>query len=141
AVAQTGQPPAAPLVEGTAAAPEPAAKEPAAAMAAPTKQAAETKPAKPAKPAREPGVWRGQTVAKWVQLAVLWGFGAVAVAGILVLAARGVTTLPGVPEWMERYPGHYDLPEGAEPGFPWWARWTYTFNIFLMALIIQSGLR
>ena len=56
-----------------------------------------------------------------------------------MLAARGVTTLPGVPAFLERYPGEYHLPETAESGFPWWAQWTHFLNIFLMVLIIRSG--
>lgn len=81
-----------------------------------------------------------KTLTQWVKLGVLGAVGAVVAAGILVLAARGVTTLPGVPEWMERYPGEYDLPESSTPGFPWWARWSHFLNIFLMVLIIRSGL-
>ena len=67
--------------------------------------------------------------------------GLVAAAGIIVLAARGVTTLPGVPEFLERYPGEYHIPEFVEPGFPGWVRWTHFLNIFFMVLIIRSGLQ
>lgn len=99
------------------------------------------KPAKPAKPAREPRVIGSRSLSQWVKLGV-WGVvGAILAAGIIVLAARGVTTLPGVPEFMERYPGEYHIPEVAEPGFPAWARWSHFLNIFLMALIIRSGLQ
>lgn len=80
-----------------------------------------------------------KTLGQWVKIAVLGALGAVVAAGIIVLAARGVTTLPGVPEWLKRYPGEYALPETAEPGFPWWARWSHFFNLFLMVLIIRSG--
>lgn len=83
---------------------------------------------------------RGKQLAWWVKVVVLGGLGAIVAAAILVLAARGVTTLPGVPEWLERYPGEYELPESSEPGFPAWARWGHFFNIFLMVLIIRSGL-
>lgn len=83
---------------------------------------------------------RGKQLSQWVKIVVLGGLGAIAAAGIIVLAARGVTTLPGVPEWLERYPGEYELPESSEPGFPAWARWGHFFNIFLMVLIIRSGL-
>lgn len=76
---------------------------------------------------------------QWIKRVVLLALGAVAAAAILVLAARGVTTLPGVPEFLERYPGEYHLPEAAEPGFPWWAQWTHFLNFFLMVLIIRSG--
>ncbi len=94
---------------------------------------------KPLKPKAEARLYGSRTLGQWIKLAVLLALGAVAAAGILVLAARGVTTLPGVPEFLERYPGAYDLPETAEPGFPWWAQWAHFFNIFLMVLIIRSG--
>ncbi len=58
-----------------------------------------------------------------------------------VLAARGVTTLTGVPEFLERDPGEYHLPEFVDPGFPAWARWTHFLNVFLMVLIIRTGLQ
>ncbi|QNN62193.1 cytochrome b/b6 domain-containing protein [Leucobacter denitrificans] len=134
----------------------PAAAEPAAAAvaepaatAAPAKQAAPAaatqsapaaKPAPASKPKREPIMIGEKTLGQWVKLGILGVVGAIIAAGILVLAARGVTTLPGVPEWLERYPGEYDLPESAEPGFPWWARWSHFLNIFLMVLIIRSGI-
>ena len=94
---------------------------------------------KPAKAAVEPRLYGSRTLSQWIKRVVLLAAGAVAAAGILVLAARGVTTLPGVPEFLERYPGEYHLPETAEPGFPWWAQWTHFLNIFLMVLIIRSG--
>lgn len=111
-----------------------------AASAATVKVAAEAKAAKAAKqkaPARQ---FRGKTVAQWGKLAGLWGGGAIVAAGIAVLAARGVTTLPGVPEFMAKYPGEYALPEFVEDGFAGWARWQHFFNFFLMALIVRSGL-
>ncbi len=92
------------------------------------------------KPVREPIVIGDRTLGQWVKLAVLWGGGAILAAAIIVLAARGVTTLPGVPEFMKRYPGEYHLPEFVDPGFPAWARWSHFLNFFLMVLIIRSGL-
>ena len=66
--------------------------------------------------------------------------GAIAAAGMVVLAARGITTLPGVPEFLERYPGHTELPEFVDEGFPAWARWSHYLNFLFMVLIIRSGL-
>lgn len=80
-----------------------------------------------------------RTLAQWVKLGVLGVLGVVVAAGITVLAARGVTTLPGVPEFLKRYPGEYHLPDTVEPGFPAWARWTHFLNFFMMVLIIRSG--
>ncbi len=125
-------------VPGTAAAAAGAAT--VAASAATVKAAAEAKAEKvkaPKEPARE---YRGKTLAQWGKLIALWGTGAIVVAGILVLAARGITTLPGVPEFLAKYPGEYALPGFVEDGFPIWARWQHFFNFFLMALIVRSGL-
>jgi thiosulfate reductase cytochrome b subunit len=60
-------------------------------------------------------------------------------AGVVVLAARGVTTLPGVPEFLQRYPGSSEPPDTVEPGFPGWVRWTHFLNAFFMILIIRTG--
>ena len=94
---------------------------------------------KPVRPKAEARLYGSRTLGQWIKLVVLLALGAVAAAAILVLAARGVTTLPGVPEFLERYPGAYDLPDTAEPGFPWWAQWAHFLNFFLMVLIIRSG--
>jgi thiosulfate reductase cytochrome b subunit len=94
---------------------------------------------KPAKAAAGAKLYRGRTLSQWIKRVVLLALGVVAAAGILVLAARGVTTLPGVPGFLERYPGLYALPAAAEPGFPWWAQWSHFLNIFLLVLIIRSG--
>ncbi|MGA9224454.1 MAG: cytochrome b/b6 domain-containing protein, partial [Pseudomonas graminis] len=96
-------------------------------------------PAKPVKPKAEARLYGSRTLGQWIKLVVLFAVGGVAAAAILVLAARGVTTLPGVPEFLERFPGAYDLPDSVEPGFPWWAQWAHFLNIFLMVLIIRSG--
>jgi thiosulfate reductase cytochrome b subunit len=90
-------------------------------------------------PQHQAKLYGTRTATQWIRLGILSAVGAIAAAAILVLAARGVTTLPGVPQFLERYPGEYHLPETVEPGFPWWARWTHFLNIFLMVLIIRSG--
>ncbi len=106
-------------------------------VAAPVAQPAAVE--KPVKPKAEARLYGSRTLGQWIKLVVLFAVGGVAAAAILVLAARGVTTLPGVPEFLERYPGAYDLPDTVEPGFPWWAQWAHFLNIFLMVLIIRSG--
>lgn len=112
---------------------------PAARPAAPAPAARPAAVEKPVKPKAEARLYGSRTLGQWIKLVVLFGVGGVAAAAILVLAARGVTTLPGVPEFLERYPGAYDLPDTVEPGFPWWAQWAHFLNIFLMVLIIRSG--
>lgn len=68
------------------------------------------------------------------------GLGAILAAALIVLAARGVTTLPGVPGFLDRYPGEYPLPSFVREGFPAWVRWTHYLNFFFMVLIVRSGL-
>lgn len=112
---------------------------PAAPAPAPASGAQPVAAEKPVTPKAEARLYGSRTLGQWIKRVVLLAVGAVAGAAILVLAARGVTTLPGVPEFLERYPGAYDLPEAAEPGFPWWAQWAHFLNFFLMALVIRSG--
>lgn len=128
--------PAAPVPTTVAAnaAPVPTAKEPAA-KAQPAPAAQE----KPAAPKPEPRRYGLRTLAGWIRRVALIAVGAVVAAAILILAARGVTTLPGVPEFLRRYPGAYELPDSAQAGFPWWAQWQHFLNFFLMVLIIRSG--
>src|SRR5699024_4318401 len=124
--------PAAKTADGPAAKPAPAAKSASSGSAG----AASAKPA--AK--KEPVMIGSKSLGQWSKLVGLGLGGLIVAAGIIVLAARGVTTLPGVPEFLERYPGEYDIPEFVDPGFPGWVRWTHFLNIFFMVLIIRSGL-
>ena len=82
-----------------------------------------------------------KSVGQWAKLGGLGLAGLIVAAGIIILAARGLTTLPGVPEFLKRYPGEYHLPEFVDDGFPGWARWTHFLNVFFMVLIIRSGLQ
>ncbi|GAB2553266.1 hypothetical protein GCM10027033_08130 [Leucobacter ruminantium] len=97
-------------------------------------------PAVQARPRRAPLVLGSRSLARWVRVVLLFGGGAVVAAGIIVLVARGVTTLPGVPGFLARYPGEYHLPEFVEDGFPAWARWSHFLNFFFMVLIVRTGL-
>ncbi|WP_342777252.1 cytochrome b/b6 domain-containing protein [Leucobacter komagatae] len=135
APAQTAQAPAAHA---------PAPAQAAAATATPatpaTPATAAAKPAAPAKPAREPRMIGSRSLSQWVKLGSLGIVGLVVLAGVIVLAARGVTTLPGVPEFVERYPGEYHPAVEPDEGFPAWARWTHYLNLFFMVLIVRTGL-
>ena len=81
-----------------------------------------------------------RTLAQWAKLVLLFGLGGIAAAGIVVLAARGLTTFEFVQRFLERYHGEYALPAFVDEGFPAWARWTHYLNFFFMALIVRSGL-
>ncbi|WP_092104877.1 cytochrome b/b6 domain-containing protein [Brevibacterium sandarakinum] len=120
----------------------PAKKAPAASSAAkPSPAAASAKASGTAAKKKEPTMIGSKSVGQWAKLGGLGLGGLIVVAGILVLAARGLTTLPGVPEFLEKYPGEYALPEFVDDGFPAWASWTHFLNVFFMVLIIRSGLQ
>lgn len=44
-------------------------------------------------------------------------------------------------DFLSSYPGYTELPAGTPEGFPAWLGWQHFFNIFLMALIIRTGIR
>ncbi|MGX1792588.1 cytochrome b/b6 domain-containing protein [Microbacterium sp. NPDC055312] len=65
--------------------------------------------------------------------------------GLLALAAvfltRAFLSMPFMQDFLATYPGEYHPAVAVEPGFAPWANWAHFFNIFLMVLIIRSGLR
>lgn len=126
-----------PAAESTDAAARPA-QAPASVATKPAPQPATQE--KKEKPPREPIMIGSRSLGQWSKLVSLIVVGGILAAGILVLAARGLTTLPGVPEFMERYTGVYEIPDVAEEGLPWWVRWTHYMNFFFMLLIIRTGL-
>ncbi|MGA7147891.1 MAG: cytochrome b/b6 domain-containing protein, partial [Microbacterium sp.] len=74
--------------------------------------------------------------------AVIVGGGGLLFAGLLaVFAVRWLLSTAWGVEFLATYPGEYHLPEGAPVGFPAWLGWQHFFNVFLMVLIIRSGLR
>ncbi len=97
-------------------------------------------PAVPVPSEPEPRMIGSRSPARWAKLGAGGLVGAVVVAGVIVLAARGVTTLPGVPGFLARFPGEYHPPFAADEGFPVWARWTHFLNFFFMVLIVRTGL-
>lgn len=74
----------------------------------------------------------------WTKYA-LAAAGAVVVLALIVLAARWLTTLPAVEQFLRDYPGHSALPEGAPVGLPAWMGWQHFLNAFFIVLIIQTG--
>ncbi|TFH98720.1 hypothetical protein E4A49_07960 [Micrococcus lylae] len=72
----------------------------------------------------------------------LMAVGGVVLLGlILVLAARGLRSLDGVQEFIRTYDGHSTQPESAPVGMPWWLGWQHFFNMFLMVLVVRTGLQ
>jgi thiosulfate reductase cytochrome b subunit len=72
---------------------------------------------------------------------VVGGIGVLFVAGMAVLAARFLLSTDPLRDFLATFPGEYHLPEGAPVGLPKWLGWQHFFNVFLMVLIIRSGLQ
>ncbi|MEU1971551.1 cytochrome b/b6 domain-containing protein [Microbacterium sp. NPDC019599] len=98
--------------------------------------AAATRPA----PAPEPKRIGPFTKLQWAGAAIVGGFGLLFAAGMVVLFTRWFLSLEFMQEFLAAYPGEYHLPEGAPVGIPPWLGWQHFFNVFLMVLIIRSGL-
>ena len=97
---------------------------------------ARTRPA----PRPEPARVGPFTKAQWAGAVIVGGLGLLFAAGMAVLAVRWLLSLDGMQDFLTTYPGEYHLPEGAPVGFPAWLGWQHFFNVFLMVLIIRSGL-
>ncbi|OJW02468.1 MAG: hypothetical protein BGO47_12240 [Microbacterium sp. 67-17] len=80
------------------------------------------------------------TRAQWAGTVIVGGLGLLFAAGMAVLAVRWLLSLDGMQDFLATYPGEYHLPEGAPVGFPAWLGWQHFFNVFLMVLIIRTGL-
>ncbi|WP_281451954.1 cytochrome b/b6 domain-containing protein [Paenarthrobacter nitroguajacolicus] len=72
-----------------------------------------------------------------VQLLGVIAAGVVAVS--VVFLARAMLSMPATQDFLTRFPGEYQTP--ATPGIAPWVGWQHFFNVFLMVLIIRSGLR
>ncbi|WP_300265742.1 cytochrome b/b6 domain-containing protein [Microbacterium sp.] len=96
-----------------------------------------TRPAPRPEPARIGPFTKGQ----WVGAVIIGGGGLLVAAAMAVLFVRWLLSLDPLQDWLAIYPGEYHLPEGAPVGFPAWLGWQHFFNVFLMVLIIRSGLR
>ncbi|WP_433584910.1 cytochrome b/b6 domain-containing protein [Microbacterium hydrocarbonoxydans] len=72
--------------------------------------------------------------------------GLFAAAGLGVLAAavvafvRTLLSLPFMQDFLAAFPGEYEPAIHVAPGFAPWVGWQHFFNMFLMVLIIRSGL-
>ncbi|WP_036317545.1 cytochrome b/b6 domain-containing protein [Microbacterium sp. B24] len=80
------------------------------------------------------------TKTQWAGAVVVGGIGLLFAAGMAVLAVRFLLSLDGMRDFLATYPGEYHLPAGAPVGIPAWLGWQHFFNVFLMVLIIRSGL-
>ena len=62
-------------------------------------------------------------------------------ATIVVQLTRWFLGLDFMQDFLATYPGETPLPEGAPVGLPAWLGWQHFFNVFLIVLIIRSGLQ
>ncbi len=70
-------------------------------------------------------------------------FGAAAlgvVAAAAVAFVRALLSFPFMQDFLLAFPGEYEPAVPVEPGFAPWIGWQHFFNVFLMVLIIRSGL-
>ena len=79
----------------------------------------------------------------WTQaIAVLLGAAALGlIAGAAVAFVRTLLSFPFMQDFLTAFPGHYEPAVAVEPGFSPWIGWQHFFNMFLMVLIIRSGLQ
>ncbi|QDE36700.1 cytochrome b/b6 domain-containing protein [Microbacterium foliorum] len=79
----------------------------------------------------------------WTQ--AIAGLLGAAALGILAAAAvafvRALLSFPVMQDFLAAFPGEYEPAVAVEPGFAPWVNWAHFFNVFLMVLIIRSGLR
>ena len=125
---------------------EPPAPARTAVPAAPAKSAASAAPpaAAPAPSApSQPGPKRygPLTARQWVGASVVGVLAIIGAATIVVQLTRWFLGLDFMQEFIATYPGETPLPEGAPVGLPAWLGWQHFFNVFLIVLIIRSGLQ
>ncbi|MFJ2552302.1 cytochrome b/b6 domain-containing protein [Microbacterium sp. NPDC087591] len=79
----------------------------------------------------------------WPQaIAVLMGAAALGVlAGAAIAFVRTLLSFPFMQDFLAAFPGEYEPAIAVAPGFAPWVGWQHFFNVFLMVLIIRSGLR
>ncbi|GAA1542388.1 thiosulfate reductase cytochrome b subunit [Microbacterium ginsengiterrae] len=81
------------------------------------------------------------TKVQWAGAVIVGGIALLGAAAMAVFFVRWLLSTGPMQDFLATYPGEYHLPEGAPVGFPGWLAWQHFFNVFLMVLIIRSGLR
>jgi DMSO/TMAO reductase YedYZ molybdopterin-dependent catalytic subunit/thiosulfate reductase cytochrome b subunit len=77
---------------------------------------------------------------RWIS--VLWAIPLTVFLLILGIAvAQQLRTMPGVQEFIARYPGVTPLARAVSSGFPWWLRAQHILNLVFMVFIIRAGLQ
>ena len=81
------------------------------------------------------------TLKQWAGASVVGILAIIGAATIVVQLTRWFLGLDFMQDFLASYPGETPLPEGAPVGFPGWLGWQHFFNVFLIVLIIRSGLQ
>ena len=120
-------------------------------LAASSGQAEDPGPAQPAEPSQLPGPaqppapelrrYRGRTLRQWTGIGVLAGAAVLLFGALAMLFTRWLLGTQPLQDFLAHYPGESRLPDGAPVGVPWWLSWAHFFNVFLILLIIRSGLQ
>jgi len=97
---------------------------------------ARTRPEPKPEPTRIGPFSRGQ----WAGAVIVGGAGLLYAAAMAVFAVRWLLSTAWGVDFLAAFPGEYHLPEGAPVGFPAWLGWQHFFSVFLMVLIIRTGL-
>ena len=95
----------------------------------------------PPPPAAPPALIRGLTKLQWAGAVIGGGLALLVAAFLVVTITRWLVSVEWLSDFLTTYPGETHLPEGAPVGFPSWLGWQHFFNVFLMVLIIRSGLQ
>ncbi len=93
--------------------------------------------------AEAPAAATGRRRPTWPQaIAVLFGAAALGVlAGAAIAFVRTLLSFPFMQDFLAAFPGEYEPGIAVEPGFSPWIGWQHYYNMFLMVLIIRSGLQ
>lgn len=92
-------------------------------------------------PRPEPKRYGPFTRLQWAGAVIVGGAGLLFAAGMAVLFVRWLLSLQGMQDFLTAYPGEYPLPAGSPVGIPPWLGWQHFFNVFLIVLIIRSGMQ
>ena len=92
-------------------------------------------------PTPKPGRFGEYTLGQLIGSAVIGGFALLLAATFVVVSAGWFVGLDFMQDFLATYPGETELPEGAPVGLPAWLGWQHFFNVFLIVLIIRSGLQ
>ncbi|MEJ6013721.1 cytochrome b/b6 domain-containing protein [Corynebacterium sp. H127] len=130
AAAPTATPPAA--TPPSAAVPTVAASAAGAAASA-TQKKSQTKAQSVEKQPAERPAWLGKAIGA--------GVGGVILLALLVFAARAFVGSESGAEFIAKYTGVAPTPASTPVGLPAWLGWSHFFNMFLMVMIIRTGLQ